>query len=243
MGRFFTRLLSDAGCSVKGYDRLLGPISWEEAALADVVLVSVPVPAFGEVMEALGPHTRASGAVVDICSLKERPLEAMKAHCRGALVAAHPLFGPYVESLEGRTLFLCHGGETKWGEWFTGLMEGLGVKIVRMGAREHDRLMAVVQSLRHVVIACLGDALGRAGFDAEWIPPEYCGPWFDRLRELLVNQAEQDGGLYADLALSNRAVGPLLDFFAQSLEEARALVGSSQREGLARFFNRASGLV
>lgn len=240
MGRLFMRILAEAGCRTAGFDPASGPFTWEEVADCDVALIATPAPAFAQVMAAIGPHTRRSGAVVDVCSLKQGPLAAMKTHCRGAVVATHPLFGPYLESLAGHTLFVCHGQDCAWGVWFIGIMETLGVKIVFMEAEEHDRLMAVIQSLRHLLAACLGDALRKVGFDERRVPPEVAGPWFGRLREILANQAEQDGGLYADLALGNATVGKVFNHFAESVQEASGLLTASDRDALARFCNRAA---
>ncbi|MBM3302833.1 MAG: prephenate dehydrogenase/arogenate dehydrogenase family protein, partial [Deltaproteobacteria bacterium] len=154
MGRLLHRLLEKDGYRVHVADTKSGPISWEQVGQCDVVLLAVPIPHMEDVIVKLGPHTRHDGAVIDIASVKERPVNAMLRHCNGEVIGSHPLFGPAVNVVEGQVLFVCSGGSTRWIHWYRSFWQDQGANVVEIDPANHDRLMASVQVLRHLMLWC-----------------------------------------------------------------------------------------
>lgn len=178
------------------------PATPEWVASCRMIILAVPVHAVEGVMEAIGPHTDPNGVVVDISSLKQVPLASMLAHARGEVVGAHPLFGPGAPSLEGQVVFLSQGRGRRWLAWFRRFLRQQGARPVVMAPERHDRLMAQVQTLRHLLLYAFGWSLMRMGYSPE-DDGDISGPWFRELLTLLARQSAQPAELYADLALNN----------------------------------------
>lgn len=237
MGRWLKTRLEEDGHEVRTADRGHGPPLRELAAACPVLVLAVPIPAVGEVMAQIGPHTRPDGVVLDIASLKEAPLRAMLAHARGEVLGGHPLCGPTAPSLAGQLFFLCPGRGGRWLAWLKAWLEKNGAKVVEMEAAAHDRLMAQVQTLRHMLLLGLGRTLMKVGFDFSRDLP-LAGPWFGSLVGLLEHQGEQPGELYADLALHNPAAPRVLAALAQTLARIAELTAAGDRQGLVEMMDQ-----
>lgn len=123
MGRLFNRLLTLSGYLVKVLDQE----DWNQAdtllADAGMVIVSVPIHVTEQVIERL-PPLPADCILVDLASVKNRPLNAMLAAHRGPVVGLHPMFGPDVGSVAKQVVVYCDGREPQAYQW---LLEQLQV--------------------------------------------------------------------------------------------------------------------
>ena len=242
MGSLMVRLFTEAGFAVDVSDEKTGPISWEAAADHDVVLLAVPVPSMESVLQKLGPHTRKDGVVIDIGSLKQSPVELMLHYCRGEVIGSHPLFGPSAKSLNEQVVFVCPTGPGRWIGWFRNFLENAGARVVDVEPQKHDRLMASIQVLRHLLLLCFGRSLMQLDFDlASGLAVS--GPWFSGLVNMLKNQLEQSPALYADLAFHNPATEEVVEGFLQSARELCTLYGSGDRDTLMSMMNSVSSYV
>ena len=132
----------------------LRPGSLDQAAERDIVLVAVPVAAMQGVFASIAPLVKPGGLVVDVGSVKTLPVqwmvELLPAHVD--IVATHPLFGPQSArgGLEGQRLVVCpvrgdrHEGVIAWAQ-------GIGLSPSLATPEEHDREMAYVQALTHLI--------------------------------------------------------------------------------------------
>jgi prephenate dehydrogenase len=128
--------------------------SLEAAAAREVVVVAVPVAAMQGVFSAIAPHLRPGALVIDVGSVKMLPAqwmtELLPDHVD--LVATHPLFGPQSarDSLKGLRFVVCpvrgdrHGCVAAFGR-------SLGLTVTVTTPEEHDREMAYVQALTHLI--------------------------------------------------------------------------------------------
>lgn len=226
MGDWLASRLAEAGCQVEVSDARGEPLRAETVAACQVVLLAVPISQVEEVMVQAGPHTDAQGLVMDVASLKAAPLDSMLRHTRGEVVGCHPLFGPWEDAARDQAVFLCPGRGERWKRWAAAFWRGLGARVVEMDPSAHDRLMAQVQTLRHLLMACLGRVLQEQGFDPQRDLP-LAGPWFGRLWEVMANQARQPASLYAELASAN----PWGVQAAESLARAAQLLARSLLDG------------
>ncbi len=128
--------------------------SLTEAAACDIVMLAVPVQAMFTTITAVAESVRPGALVVDVASVKMLParwmLEALPDSVD--IVATHPLFGPQSarDGLAGQPLVLCPvRGERHHKIAEFGRKLGLAVSITT--AEEHDREMAYVQALTHLI--------------------------------------------------------------------------------------------
>jgi len=125
-----------------------------DAAACDVVVVAAPVAAMRGVFTAMAPHVKPGALVADVGSVKMIPAqwmtEILPAHAD--LVATHPLFGPQSarSGLSGLRLVVCpvRGGRHRQVAAFGRL---LGLTVTVTTPEEHDREMAYVQALTHLI--------------------------------------------------------------------------------------------
>ncbi len=161
-GKFLAEKLSSHAV-VKVYNRRERPTTWqasfEEAAACDYVVLAVPLDAYVETLERLALVMPPSSVVVDVCSVKERPVKLIRQYLpEQPLVATHPLFGPESAgaSLGGHTIVLCP--EVSDAEPYAQVKrfaEKLKLRVVELSLEAHDREMAVVQGLTFFIARAL----------------------------------------------------------------------------------------
>ncbi|MBZ4015232.1 prephenate dehydrogenase/arogenate dehydrogenase family protein [Streptomyces purpurogeneiscleroticus] len=164
------------GAPIAGVRRIVGDVTcpeppvMAEVAAADLVVLAVPEKT---VLTAVGPLTAAMrpGAVLaDTTSVKgavvERTLSALRAASdRGGGIEAVSLNPMYAPSLgpRGRPVATVRLKDGPGVRALLGLMESWGARIVPVGAREHDRLMAAAQVATHAAVLSFGLALRELG--------------------------------------------------------------------------------
>jgi len=128
--------------------------SLADAAACQVVVVAVPVAAMPSVFQAIAPHLKPGALVVDVGSVKALPvkwmLEFLPAHVD--IVATHPLFGPQSArtGLEGQPLVICPVRGERHQRIFQ-LAQEMGLAPTITTPEEHDKEMAYVQALTHLI--------------------------------------------------------------------------------------------
>ncbi len=231
MGRWFEAFFREAGIDPTVSDVKDSPISEKLVISCDVILLAVPVTAIEDVMKSVGPFIRPDALLVDISSIKREPINCMLKYSQSEVIGTHPLFGPSATSLTDQTMFLCPSRTEKWIKPFRDFLKERGAKVIEVTPDQHDRLMACIQTLRHVMLTALGQTLIRLGFDSHR-QLEATGPWFEQLLNMLCHQFEQPSELYADLAVENRFAADTVKFFQDSLNELANFVSTGNRAGL-----------
>ena len=207
-----------------------------------VLILAVPVPAMEQVMAEIAPHLRPDGVVMDIGSLKEKPVETMLAHAPGEVIGLHPFFGPSADSMAGHIVFLCPARGKNWLAWAKDFWESGGATVVEIEPQRHDRLMAQVQTLRHLMLACLGRVLMQTGF-AQEDDLDLAGPWFKALVSMLAHQCDQPADLYANLALHNPNSQPVMEALRQSVQEVTGLINANEHTALVSWMEEVGSFI
>jgi prephenate dehydrogenase len=206
MGALFVRALHKAELVVTTLDRPYDPDGTGaalKAALggAELVILSVPVTAMGEVALTVAPHLDAGAILSDVCSVKVHPTAQMLAAHKGPVVGTHPLFGPVIpEGFEPRVA-VTPGRENEAGD----AADAVAKVFARAGfspfdstAEEHDRAMACVQGLNFITtVAYLASARQVPGIE------KFLTPSFDRRLEAARKMLTQDRELFRLIAEDN----------------------------------------
>ncbi|HJL14043.1 MAG TPA: bifunctional chorismate mutase/prephenate dehydrogenase [Sandaracinaceae bacterium LLY-WYZ-13_1] len=231
MGRCMARLFGDLGHPVliADVDTELTPV--DAAALADVVVVSVPIESTEAVIREIGPHVREDALLMDVTSIKEAPLKAMLESTEASVVGTHPMFGPGVHSLQGQRVVICSGRGEAWERWLRTMLTARGLALTDAEADEHDRTMAVVQVLNHFQTQVLGLTLARFGVPVEetlrFASPAY-------LMELYVSGRHfvQSPSLYGPIEMRNPRTDEVTRAFRDAAEELATVL---EQRDQARF--------
>jgi prephenate dehydrogenase len=141
----------------------------DAAAGADLVALAVPLPAVAPVLEDLA-NGGYSGLVTDVTSVKGPVLDTVRRLSRfghlSGFVGGHPMTGRETSGFAAADpdLFqtcawvLClEPQETDTRDWLTlaALITGLGARVVPTTAAEHDRAVAAVSHVPHLLAAAL----------------------------------------------------------------------------------------
>jgi prephenate dehydrogenase len=152
----FDVLVTDqaAGASARAAEAGVAFGSLAEAASRDIVVVAAPVAAMRAVFGAMAPHLKPGALVIDVGSVKLLPVqwmvELLPAHVD--LVGTHPLFGPQSakHSLQGLRFVVCPVRGDRH-ECVAAFGRSLGLAVTVTSPEEHDREMAYVQALTHLI--------------------------------------------------------------------------------------------
>lgn len=149
------------------------PTLGEAVAGAGVVVLAVPLPALPPVLADLAGILPPGAVVTDVTSVKE----PVRAAARGLrYVGGHPMAGTEHSGFAagdaalfaGAAWVLCVEDDTDLRAWLelAALVTATGARVVPCTARDHDRAVARVSGLPHVLAATLalgaGDPLSRA---------------------------------------------------------------------------------
>jgi prephenate dehydrogenase len=216
----------------------------DACAGAEVVFCAAPVAGLAELataaLEACGPET----VVTDVGSTKRDIVAALGGDER--FIGGHPLAGAETSGVENARADLFEGARwylTPKSARSSGLLydrlqrtlAGLGARVQAIDAEAHDRLMATISHLPHVVANVLvGQAVEELTRDSERMPE--VGPSFrDTTRVAGANPA-----IWGDIFASNRdAVAEAVEGVAGRLQEAATLIREGERDAVAEWHAEA----
>lgn len=236
MGRCVAQLFGDLGHAVMIADLDTQLTPEEAAAVADVVVISVPIDATEGVIRHLGPRVRPDALLMDVTSLKAGPVKAMLESSSASVVGTHPLFGPTVHSLQGQRVVLTPGRGDEWLTWLKAMFHARGLTMVETTPEEHDRAMAIVQVLVHFSTEVMGKTLA-----ALHIPIEqtlmFTSPIY--LMELLLTARHfaQSPDLYASIQMSNPQTADVTCAFLHAAEALRGATDVHDRAAFRAMFD------
>jgi len=212
------------------------------AAGADLVVVATPVGETVDVLRSVAPHLETGTLVTDVGSTKAATVEgAARLVPGGWFVGGHPMAGseregpaaadPYL--FENAYYLLTPTRETNPAALAAArnLIRALGARAVLVDPAEHDRLVALISHLPHLVAAALVNTAA-AGEDAL---PLAAGGFRDTTRI-----ASGPPAVWRDIFLSNRAaVGEALTVFREQLDRLARAVAEGDGDTITEMLTRA----
>lgn len=177
-GRFMAKHLTPH-VAVSAYDRDpnsesiegVRRVSLAEAATADAIVLAVPVQHMEPLLRELAPllvETLAARGgepplVLDVASVKLKPVEIMTRLLPPSVpvIATHPLFGPESgkHGIEKLPLAFCtvRADANLVARVRSFLADTLRLRVIDISPDEHDRQMAYVQGLTHLISRAVGE--------------------------------------------------------------------------------------
>ena len=148
-------------------------VALDAVAQCKLVILAVPISHLRQALIQVRPHLTPDSLVVDVCSVKEYPVQWMLDLLPpgASILGTHPMFGPdsAAESLQGRKIVLCpvRIAPARY-ESIHGYLTGRGLVVIESGPSEHDRQIAVSLALTHFI----GRSLAGMGARAQDIDTE-----------------------------------------------------------------------
>lgn len=239
MGRVVVRWFEGAGYDV----RVLEQEDWGRAealcAGASLVVLSVPIDVTAAAAERIAPHLPPGCVLADVTSIKGAPLAAMLAAHEGPVLGLHPMFGPTTASLDRQIVVSVGGRAPDACRWVLDQLAAWGAVVVETTADEHDRVMRVVQALRHFATFAFGQFLVREGVDLprtlEMSAPIY------RLELGMVGRLfAQDPHLYAEIVFAEPERAALLRRFVASVASNLDMLEAGDKGAFEGEFRRVA---
>lgn len=214
---------------------------------ADVIFLATPVQALGATAELAMPHLKPGAIITDGGSVKRAVVDAIEPHLRSDVhfVPGHPIAGTENSGAEAafatlycdRRCILTPTIRTSDEalQSIRRMWQIVGSQVVTMEVDKHDRVLAAISHLPHMVAYALVNAVGAYDRYDENILEYSAGGFRDFTRI-----ASSDPTMWRDIALTNReALIEMMEqfeaFFAELKEDI--VIGSSDR--LFEFFRRS----
>jgi prephenate dehydrogenase len=214
---------------------------------ADMVFLSIPVCSIAAMTERIAPALAPGCIVTDGGSVKGEIVAACEPLMPAGtyFVGGHPIAGTEKSGVEASFAALyenrrCILTPTKATEpdalkKVARMWEIAGSEVVLMDSIKHDRVLAAISHLPHMVAYALVNAVGDYDRFDESILTYSAGGFKDFTRI-----ASSDPAMWRDIALMNReGILELTDFFSTYLAKLRTLVERGDAEGLEDFFTRS----
>lgn len=199
MGEVFAEALSKAGHKLLITGRSTKLSNVEATKQADIVIITVPIRETEKVIKEIASYVRKGALLSDFTSVKKIPCDAMLSYSSSEVIGCHPLFGPSI-GLAGQEIVLSPVRGEKHIKEYRNLWESIGLRVTIMSPEEHDKLMALIQSLNHLSNTAFVNVVKK---HSPTLPLEHATPAFLSRLYSIARACTQNPELYADLILYN----------------------------------------
>jgi prephenate dehydrogenase len=242
MGVWFKKLFEEHGLSVHVSDMNTPMTARDLAEKCRVVIISVPIARTEEVISEVGPYVHEDGLLMDLTSVKTRPMLAMLEHSHCEVVGGHPLFGPKENSIKGRGVALCPGRGEKWLAWTKELLQKMGARVLIISPEKHDRVMAAVQGLTHASTLALAMAVSKTGYTQEELDT-YTTTSFTYLRTQIARTVGQDADLIGQILTLNPAILETVSLLEAQVKTLKEIIQRGDYEECSDLIRRTQAYL
>jgi chorismate mutase/prephenate dehydrogenase len=237
MGRYFARRFAEAGYEV----RILDKDDWGDAQRlckgVNAAIVGVPIDKTHAVIEMLAPFLPDDAILTDITSLKQGPLTSMLASHEGPVVGLHPMFGPTTSTLDKQIVVATPGRGMEECRWLLDQFSAWGSIVVHADAGEHDRIMDLVQALRHFASFAFGRFLWKKRVDMERTL-DFTSPIYRLELGMVGRLFAQDPALYCEIIFASKERRNLLAEYIETLQESLQMLSENNRRQFISEFSK-----
>jgi prephenate dehydrogenase len=220
--------------------------SLDEIGQCDVVFLTIPVDGIIAVAKQLKPQNPLC-TVIDLGSTKAKISESIPSQTRHFFVTTHPMtgtekFGPSAalpDLYEGKVVVLCDMEKSGEHQQQTAkkLFTQIGMRLVYMGAKEHDRHAAFISHMPHALSYALANAVMRQE-DPESIVALAGGGFRDMSRI-----AKSSPNMWEDIFRQNQEnLLEAIEAFQKELKQCKKMVENEEWQKLNRWMQEANTL-
>ncbi len=217
---------------------------------ADVVFLATPVKSFAAVTRQILPGLKDGAVLTDGGSVKGEIIEQLEPLLPGAVhfVPGHPIAGTeksgaeaaFATLYQGKRCILTPTGKTSEAAFdlVRTMWQATGCEVVSMDAEKHDRVLAAISHLPHMVAYSLVNAVGSYDHYEENILEYSAGGFRDFTRI-----ASSDPTMWRDIAETNRdALVEMMEQFEKFFAELKADVAAGKGDEMFSFFLKSKQL-
>jgi prephenate dehydratase/prephenate dehydrogenase len=226
MGKLFSSLFIESGHDVVSHGRSTN--NWNEIKNSNVIIISAPKEAFGEICKKIKPFIK-NQLVVSFSSYMtddEESLNTLKAD----FVFIHPLFGPDIKNLEDKRIVITPT-ENKLIRELEKVFKKHKMNVLNITIEKHDKLMLYVQALSQFNSLALAKTLRESGFTKKELD-DAATITFNLNKGVIDRLVIQKPELWADIQFSNKDFDNLLN---EHLDSIKDLADITKRKDLQEF--------
>jgi len=223
----------------------------DAVAGADLVVIATPLSAYAEIGRRIGPALKPGAIVTDVGSVKGAAIRDLRPSLPDTVhfVAGHPVAGTehsgpesgFAELFDGRWCILTPlpGADAGVVEKLTKLWQATGSKVVTMGPEHHDKVLAIVSHLPHLIAYTIVDTATNLETDLQSEVIEFSASGFRDFTRI----AASDPVMWRDVFLANReAVLEMLQRFTEDLTALQRAIRRGEGDKLQELFTRTRAI-
>jgi len=200
---------------------------------AENILICTSISSFEEIVKKIAPFTHRGQTVMDICSIKEYPVNVMHQYITDATVlGTHPVFGPGSNGVTHKAYVLTptNAQEEKVAEQYKQWLEKEGANVFIMTPQKHDELMAIILGLPHFIglVAC-ETLLAQKDFTES---KKLAGTTYRMLFTLAEATAQETPDLYANVQTKLSNLDKMEEHFIQTAQTWLDLMKNKDTDGI-----------
>lgn len=182
----------------------------ESVKNADITVFAVPIAFMEETIKQVAPYLKQNSVVLDVCSIKDFPSKTLKKYSpeNVLVIPTHPMFGPFISSIAGQIFVLTAQEKDREDFRYKFLVDFLrksSAKVLETSAKEHDRMMAVVQWLTHYDIFVFGETMRKLWVDIKK-SLDFVSPIYKLKISSVARYMHQNPWLYSDIQMYNKEI-------------------------------------
>ncbi len=196
---------------------------------ADAVILCAPVGAFAGLGQAIGPHLKPGAILSDVGSTKQSVIRDLAPHLPAGVhfIPAHPLAGTefsgpdagLADLFAGRWCLLTppNGADEAAVERIEALWQALGARTARMTPEHHDRVIAIVSHLPHLIAFTICGTADDLADETRAEVLQFAASGFRDFTRI----AASDPVMWRDIFINNKEA--LLEMFQRFSEDAQSM--------------------
>jgi cyclohexadieny/prephenate dehydrogenase len=218
---------------------------------ADLVIVSIPVGACGEVAAEIGPHLKPGAIISDVGSVKASVVDAMAPHIPEGVhfIPAHPVAGTehsgpdagFAELFVNRWCILTPPPDADAAviARLAAFWRALGANVETMSPEHHDLVLAITSHVPHLIAYTIVGTADELGSVTESEVMKFSAGGFRDFTRI----AASDPTMWRDVFLANKdAVLEMLGTFSEDLSKLTRAIRRGDGEALFEHFARTRAI-
>ena len=177
---------------------------------ADIIIFSVPIEHMVETIEDVAPHAPEGSLLMDVCSIKTEPAEALMKYApeNVEILPCHPMFGPRVPTLKRQIVVLTpvENRSENWLDRVKNYLIASDCEIVTTTPHEHDKYMSIVQGLTHFSFITLASTIKKLNINVKK-SRSFSSPVYSLMLDMVSRIVYQNPSLYYSIQKNNKETG------------------------------------
>lgn len=205
----------------------------------DYIIIATPIQKSAEIIEQLA-KLKPTGIVLDVSSIKSplrRPLRQLTdAGCR--VVSIHPMFGPSTQLLSNKHVIFIDMGDEEAVTQVKQLFHPTMAERIDMKFEDHDRLIAYVLGLSHILNIAFMTVLTESGEAAQHLA-QLSSTTFDAQLDIARSVAHENPQLYYEIQKLNHYSPSTLNALSDTVHRLTQLIHDGNETAFSQIMGQA----